>query len=91
MPIINDKCYFYSDNKCRREDKDCLKHLAEEYTSLYKLNYENQCKAEQQLKRLEKENERLKQGIKHYQRGVYKIISIATECKNSKQWNYEDK
>lgn len=40
---------------------------------------------------LKKENERLKQGIKHYQRGMYKIISVATECRNSKQWNYDIK
>lgn len=45
----------------------------------------------EKCEKLEKENERLKQGIKHYQRGMYKIISVATESRNSKQWNYEDK
>ena len=45
----------------------------------------------EKCEKLEKENERLKQGIKHYQRGMYKIISVATECKNSKQWNYREK
>lgn len=42
-------------------------------------------------KKLKAENERLKQGIKHYQRGMFKIISVATECRNSKQWNYDNK
>ena len=45
----------------------------------------------EKYEKLEKENERLKQGIKHYQRGMYKIISVATECRNSKQWNYDIK
>ena len=45
----------------------------------------------EKCEQLEKENERLKQGIKHYQRGMYKIISVATECRNSKQWNYDIK
>jgi len=40
------------------------------------------------INKLEKENERLKNGIKHYQRAMYKIKSIAEECRNSKEWNY---
>lgn len=44
-----------------------------------------------EIDKLKKENERLKQGIKHYQRGMFKIISVATECRNSKQWNYDNK
>ena len=45
----------------------------------------------EKCEKLEKENERLKQGIKHYQRGMFKVISVATECRNSKQWNYKEK
>lgn len=37
-----------------------------------------------------KENERLKQGIKHYKRGMDKIISVANECSKSKMWNYKE-
>lgn len=45
----------------------------------------------EEIKKLKKENERLKNGIKHYQRGMYKIKSIAEECRNNKEWNYKDK
>ena len=41
------------------------------------------------VKRLEKENARLKNGLKHYKRCLYKIISIANECTNSKMWDFE--
>ena len=39
--------------------------------------------------RLEKENTRFKNGLKHYKRCLYKITSIANECTNSKMWDFE--
>lgn len=39
--------------------------------------------------RLEKENTRLKNGLKHYKRSLYKITSIANECTNSKMWDFK--
>ena len=41
------------------------------------------------VKRLEKENARLKNGLKYYKRCLYKITSIANECTNSKMWDFE--
>ena len=80
MPIINgvevEGCKYFLNN----EHKTCGEGLVdcEGKDCLYK-----------QFKRLEKENELLRQGIKHYQRGIFSIISIATECRNNKKWNYK--
>jgi hypothetical protein len=51
--------------------------------------YKQLKRAEQKLAEKDKEIERLKQGIKHYQRGMFSIINTATECRNNKQWNYK--
>lgn len=46
---------------------------------------------QEKLKFKEKETERLKQGIKHFKRGMHHIINTATECKNNKEWDYKEK
>lgn len=43
-----------------------------------------------EIEYLKQENNRLKAGIKHYKRGMYKIICTASECRNSDKWNYKD-
>lgn len=42
------------------------------------------------IEQLLKEIVRLENGLKHYKRSMYKIISIATECQKGKQWNYKE-
>ena len=67
-----------------------------ELVNLYKAK-EQECEklhkqlkqSEQKLAEKDKEIERLKQGIKHYQRGMFSIINTATECRNNKKWNYK--
>ena len=45
---------------------------------------------QEKLKFKEKETERLKQGIKHFKRGMHHIINTANECRNNKEWEYKE-
>lgn len=65
----------------------CMTNCAKETNPCY---YKKWQRAEQKLAEKDKEIERLKQGIKHYQRGMFSIINTATECRNNKKWNYKE-
>lgn len=82
--------YFRMNNKmpmCRA----CNSGVGSPYCEYHKDCYYKQLKrAEQKLAEKDKEIERLKQGIKHYQRGMFSIINTATECRNNKKWNYKE-
>lgn len=75
------KCKFYSDNVCRKKYKrDCLTCINNEYDSLYRLNYENQVKAEENYKRLEqKYNEVLKLAKENADSNEYCIQELEKE------------
>ena len=71
--------------KAIREQNEYIQAKEQECEKLHKQLKQ----AEQKLAEKDKEIERLKQGIKHYQRGMFSIINTATECRNNKKWNYK--
>lgn len=92
-------CPYYIDSEgdCSSHDCECIKCIHNVcFYKDYKAK-EQECEelkkqlkqAEQKLAEKDKEIERLKQGIKHYQRGMFSIINTATECRNNKKWNYK--
>ena len=61
----NTKCIFYADDICRNGDKtrDCINCARVEYRSLYKLNWDNQTRLNEEIYQLKKENEKLKKKL----------------------------
>lgn len=66
----NTRCIFYLDNECRKGDKtrDCINCARVEYRALYSLNWHNQTRLEKQIDILKKENKKLRNKIKEYDR-----------------------